>query len=95
MIHIKSWLKAAGDLVPVEEFRGPVPDQDYIEGALELTIGHKPMLTRELVDYIDQLWAYLIRGIRGIVAGNEFSTYYPDMPLEIILRPRGAMWLSS
>lgn len=89
MIHVESWLKVADDLVSVQEFSGPVADQDYIEGAIELTISHKPMLTRDMVDYVDQLWAYLIRGLGEVLVGNEFSTYYPDMPIQIIFRPQG------
>ncbi len=42
-----------------------------------------------MVDYVDQLWAYLIRGLGEVVAGREFSTFYPDMPLEVVLRPQG------
>src|ERR1043165_8727823 len=89
MIHVESWLKVADDLVSVQEFSGPVADQDYIEGAIELTISDKPMLTRDMVDYVDQLWAYLIRGLGEVLVGNEFSTYYPDMPIQIIFRPQG------
>lgn len=89
MIQVESWLKVADDLVSVQEFTGPIPDQDYIEGAIELIISHKPVLTRDMIDYIDQLWAYFIRGLEEVVAGREFSTYYPDMPLQIILRPHG------
>ena len=90
MIHVESWLNVADDLVSVQEFSGPVADQDYIEGAIELTISHKPMLTRDMVDYVDQLWAYLIRGLEEVLVGNEFSTYYPDMPIQIIFRPQGS-----
>lgn len=89
MIHVESWLKIADDLVSVQEFSGPVADQDYVEGAIELTILHKPMLTRDMIDYVDQLWAYLIRGLGEVLVGNEFSTYYPDMPIQIIFRPQG------
>lgn len=89
MIAIRSFLKVENALVPVEEFVGPVLDDSYIEGAIELSIGHKPILTREMVDYVDQLWAYLIRGLGEVVAGREFSTFYPDMPLEVVLRPQG------
>src|SRR5882762_6519438 len=89
MIAIRSFLKVENALVPVEEFVGPILDDNYIEGAIELSIGHKTILTREMVDYVDQLWAYLIRGLGEVVAGREFSTFYPDMPLEVVLRPQG------
>lgn len=89
MIKNQSFLKVGDTLVPVEQFAGPVLDEDYIEGAIELSVGDKPVLTREMVDYPDQLWAYLIEGLEQIRAGREFSTYYPDMPVKIVLRPHG------
>lgn len=88
-IKFQSLLKVGDDLVPVEQFVGPIHDEDYIEGAIELSVGGKPILTREQVDYPDQLWAYLIEGLEQVIAGQEFSTYYPDMPVKIVLRPQG------
>ena len=89
MVTIKSFLKVGNNLVPVEEFAGPILDEDYIEGAIELSVDHRPILTREMVDYVDQLWAYFARGLREVAAGREFSTNYPDMPLKIVLQPQG------
>jgi len=89
MLTIQSLLKVAEELVPVEEFVGPIVDENYIEGAIVLSVGAKPILTRDMVDYVDQLWAYLIQGFGEVVAGREFSTFYPDMPLEVVLRPQG------
>ena len=90
MLTIKSLIKIDDKLVPIDEFEGPVVDPDYIEGAIDLTIDHKPILRRELVDYVDQLWAYLVDGLGEVVAGREFSTGYPDMPIDIVLSPRGS-----
>jgi len=89
MVTVKSFLKAGEDLVPVEEFSGPIADEYYIEGAIELSVDNRPILTRAMVDYVDQLWAYLTTGLDDVVAGREFSTYYPDMPLQIVLQPLG------
>lgn len=88
MVTVNSFLKAGDDLVPIEEFVGPIPDDDYIEGAIELFVDAKPILTREMVDYVDQLWAYLVRGLGEVAAGREFLVYYPDMPVRIIFRPQ-------
>jgi len=88
MVTVQSFLKVDANLVSVEEFAGPIIDEDYIEGAIELSVDRRPILTREMVDYVDQLWAYLIRGLGEVVAGREFSTSYPDMPLEIMFRPQ-------
>ena len=89
MVSVKSFLKVGDKLVSVEDFVGPVHDEDYIEGAIELSVDRRPVLGREMVDYVDQLWAYVARGLGEVVAGREFSTYYPDMPLQIIFRPKG------
>jgi len=89
MVTVKTFIKVDDGLVPVEEFTGPVLDEDYIEGAIELSVDRKPILVREMIDYVDQLWAYLIRGLGEVVAGREFSTNYPDMPLKIVLQPHG------
>src|SRR6185436_267255 len=43
----------------------------------------------DAVDLVDQLWAYLIRGLQEVSNGRAFSTSYPDMPLEIALEPKG------
>jgi hypothetical protein len=91
MVSIASYLKQDGGLVPVAEFRGPIEDEDYIEGAIELTINHRPLLTTAQVDYVDQLWAYLIQGMAEEVReGRPFSTYFPDCPIEGTLRPEPA-----
>ena len=91
MISIASYLKQGGELVPLAEFRGPIEDEDYIEGAIELTIGYVPLLTTAQVDYVDQLWAYLIKGMAEEVReGQPFSTFFPDCPNEVTLRPEPA-----
>lgn len=89
MVSVKSFLKIGDKLVLVEDFVGPIRDEDYIEGAIELSVDRRPVLGREMVDYVDQLWAYLVKGLGEVVAGREFSTYYPDMPVQIIFRPQG------
>lgn len=89
MIEIQSFLAVGDELVAFGEFTGPILDEDYIEGAIELTVNRKPILIREQVDYVDQLWAYLITGLEEISEGRDFSTCYPDMPVEITLRPTG------
>lgn len=91
MLTIESLVKVNEGLLPIEEFEGPIADPDYIEGAICLTIEHKPILRRELVDYVDQLWAYLVDGLGEMVAGREFSTGYPDMPIDIVLLPQGGI----
>jgi len=89
VIEVRSYLVQQGALVSLGSFAGPIADEDYVEGALELSIDRHPLLTRDMVDYIDQLWSYLIDGIEEIAAGREWSTYYPDTAIKITLRPTG------
>lgn len=89
MVVVRSLIKVANKLLPVEEFVGTIVDDHYVEGAIELTIDRKPILRREMIDYVDQLWAYLIDGVSEVVAGREFATGYPGMPIDIVFRPRG------
>jgi hypothetical protein len=91
MVSIATYLKQGGRLVPIEEFRGPIEDEDYIEGAIELSINGTPLLTTAQIDYVDQLWAYLIQGMAEEVReGQPFSTFFPDCPVEVTLRPEPA-----
>lgn len=88
MVSIASYLKQDGQLVALEDFTGPIEDEDYIEGALELSINGRPLLTTAQVDYVDQLWAYLIQGMAEEVRdGQPFTTGFPDCPIEVALRP--------
>lgn len=88
MISIASYLKQGSELVPIAELRGPIADENYIEGAIELSINHKPLLTTAQVDYVDQLWAYLVQGmVENVSEGRPFKTYFPDCPIEVTLSP--------
>jgi hypothetical protein len=89
MITIRSLIIVNDALVAMEDFAGPIRDQDYIEGAIELWVGSTCLLSREQVDLVDQLWCYLVDGLVDVVAGRSFSTFYPDMPVEVTLQPRG------
>jgi hypothetical protein len=88
MVSIASYLKQGSELVPIAEFHGPIADENYIEGAIELSINYVPLLTTAQVDYVDQLWAYLIQGmVENVREGQPFKTYFPDCPIEVTLRP--------
>jgi hypothetical protein len=74
-------------LVPVEEFAGQIADVSLLEGAIVLSVRRKPILSSDSVDYIYSLWAYLVTGLTEIASGREFSTGYPDIPIDIHLTP--------
>jgi hypothetical protein len=91
MIEIHSLFEVDGKLIPVEEFTGPVRDEEYIDGTVEMIVNYKPVLSRQQVDLVDQLWGYLIRGLEEVIAGRAFSTGYPDMPVQVTMTPKGRM----
>ena len=91
MIQIQSLMEVDGKLIPVEEFAGPLRDEDYIDGTIEMIVDHKPVLSRQQVDLVDQLWAYLIDGLAELIEGRAFTTYYPDMPVKVTMTPKGRM----
>ena len=87
VIIIRSYLKEGNAFVPVESFTGTLPDADYVDGSIELRIGDTTLLTRETWDLVDQLWDYLIQIADKALGGQEASTYFPDQPLAVKLRP--------
>ena len=89
MIDVATFMKSGDQLVPIADFRGPIANERYVEGAIELTIDGTRLLTREQVDYVDQLWDYLLEGLECTAEGIPFSTYFPDMPIRITFTPEG------
>jgi len=90
-ISVQSLLRVAEDLVPVDQLSGQALDRidrNNIEGAIELSVWRKPILTRENVDDVYLLWIYLVEGLEELAAGRGLSISYPDMPVQIMFRPR-------
>lgn len=84
--EIESFLKTNGSFVRVADFPGPIPDMDYVEGAIVCRIGGQDLLSTEHWDLVDQLWAYLVDGLTKICAGDEFDGFFPDQPLKLRLK---------
>lgn len=102
MIEVRTFLKWDQFFVPVEDFKGVFENLSHIEGAIELSIDQRPLLTRELWDDVDQLWALLLQCLHRLQAGEEASTYFPDQAIQITLTPedngqrvRFHLWISS
>ncbi|NNB92825.1 hypothetical protein HI113_02715 [Corallococcus exiguus] len=89
MVQIATYFRQGEVFVPIDAFVGPIPDEDYIEGALEFSMGGRSMLTRQEWDYIDQLWAYLVGGVADLQRGETFQTFFPDQPIELSITPDG------
>lgn len=86
-MKVKTFLRIDGEFISMSECLQPVRDEDYIEGAIEITIQNDKILSQEHWDYVDQLWSYLLDGISTISEGHSFSTYLPDQPVEVSFSP--------
>lgn len=82
-MQIDTFFRTNSDFIPISKFTQLVPDEDYIEGAIEITIRGKKVLSRKHWDYVDQLWSYFLEGIEAINDGRSFSTSLPDQPVEV------------
>jgi hypothetical protein len=90
MVVFRSFLQEGAALVPIEQATKTPPDDDYIDGAVEMLVDGRPILEREKLDLVDQLWAYLVDGLKQLLDGESFSTFYPDMPLEVRMLLQGS-----
>jgi hypothetical protein len=61
-------------------------DQDNLEGALYFTVDGREILGEQEWDVIDSLLAYIINDIEAAIGGKEFTTYFPDQPLELKIK---------
>ena len=82
-IEVNTYLVTGGAYLPLADVREPIADPDYIEGAIELTIDGRAIITRAEWDLVDQLWAYLIDGVVEVASGRSFSTGFPDQAVKL------------
>lgn len=83
-IHISSLMKNEdGSFTPIQEWDGMISDPDYLEGALELTVNGVSLITPDMWDYIDQLWAYIFNTIEELTSKGSAWTYFPDQPIKL------------
>lgn len=75
----------AEQFTPIEEFRGILSDPKHINGAIELSINGKALITKKQWDLVDQLWIYLLHGLQSVLDGKEYRTYFPDNPIDIVM----------
>lgn len=87
MITINTFMKSNEGFTPIAQFGGPVPDVDYIEGALTIDANGVSIIGVEACDYIDQLWCYIIDALPEIHAGELCRIYLPDQPISIEFQP--------
>lgn len=86
-VEVRSYIQVGDNFVPIGQFAGPLEDQYYVEGALELTIDGKMISNLRYFDLIDQLWAYIVQCLEKVVAGQKAETYWPDQPIRLSMTP--------
>ncbi|MGW2366223.1 hypothetical protein ACWCZ5_11660 [Streptomyces sp. NPDC001667] len=92
MLTVKSFLRdSKGDFIPLDQAIPPVPDPDYVEGALEFTVDEVEILSLAHWDYIDQLWSYIINVLEELRASDSASTRFPDQPIELKFSRKGTL----
>lgn len=83
--EIHTYLKEKSEFVPMCQASRP-GDLDYIEGAIYWSIGSQTLMSQEHWDLIDQLWAYIVNGVRELMQSGAYETYFPDQPLRLAFR---------
>jgi len=84
--YVHSYLKDGSVFVLANEWAKPLPDELYIEGAIDLVINGTRLLGFEDWDLVDQLWAYLLDGLFSVFkSGKPFEIFFPDQPLKLQL----------
>ncbi len=89
MIKLESFLKIDNIYINIQNFTGNIVDPYYIAGAIILTINEHEILTLKMWDYVDQLWSYIAEGVKDVIAGEAFETFFPDQPTKLSFEPIG------
>lgn len=61
-------------------------DFQYLNGAICIKYYSESLMDFRYWDLVDQLWAYLVNVTEDLILKGEGSTYFPDQPVNLILR---------
>ena len=87
MIEIETFLRdSSGDFVHLDSCRVPPPDAEYIEGALQVSVGGQEVLGLREWDYVDQIWCYIAEMVTQWRSAGCADSYFPDGPIRISFR---------
>ena len=84
---VESYLKIGDHFIPLKEYNGKLPDENYVQGAITCQIHDRQILTKAHWDLVDQLWAYVLEGLSRIKSGEEYNAFFPDQPLQLRFTP--------
>ncbi|MGP2438629.1 hypothetical protein [Streptomyces sp. JW3] len=88
-IDINSYLGNPSEGFTLVTEAAPPRNSDYIDGAIDLFVHGVPILDRELWDYVDQLWAYILNMIEELRKRDEVHTFFPDQPIKLTFKRVG------
>jgi hypothetical protein len=87
---VESYLKVGNRFVQIKEYTGALPDERYVEGAIECRIDDRQVFALKQWDLVDQLWAYIVEGLSKVKQGEEYDVCFPDQPLRLRFKPLSA-----
>ena len=80
------WKKYFIEVSDENSILGIADDLDYIKGSIYLKYGDKIVLDFKLLDYIDQLWAYILNMLEELMSSGCAEMLFPDQPVKIKLK---------
>jgi hypothetical protein len=80
---IETYFRIDSDFVPMTQFTGELPDNNYIEGAIVWRVGGRDIFKLQHWDLIDQLWVYIVDGLNRLEKGEDYDVFFPDQPLRL------------
>lgn len=86
MIEIKTYIKKSNAFIEINLLDQQLDDDFYIEGALVFIGNGAVFIDEKMWDCVDQIWGYLVNGLKEIDSGNSFSCYFPDQPVKIEMK---------
>jgi len=80
--EISSLLEMKSSFVPINEFKGPLPNKLYLKGAIRWRIGEAKIDMED--EMIDLLWCSIIEGlVRFKAVGDSDEIHFPSQPLSL------------
>ncbi|OIQ19242.1 MAG: hypothetical protein BM556_08125 [Bacteriovorax sp. MedPE-SWde] len=89
MINVQTFIKNNDEFIEISKVVSDSIHEEYIDGAIYLTINHQNIMSFELWDTIDDLWGYICNGLEEVSNGKEFECFFPDQPVKIKFFPVG------
>jgi hypothetical protein len=88
MIEINSYIgsiniKMGRKFTLIHDYNEKIKDHRHIDGAIELIVDDLVLISQDQWDLVDQLWIYIINGIECILNKQDYTTHFPDSPIEL------------